>query len=614
MIPQTWFSLPRPFTILTLLALFVGLIRPAHAQQTTHQPHIFITGHNSDTVPAVQLRLYGLDAAGRPIDFSAQPLTITHGDQTVTDVRVASQEEVGTLTIFLVDTPPGVASQIPAIQNAIKTYASSAHMKEGVDYVGIYQVGLRQASTLLPPVEFYNSVANAFATPIPIEAGATALIDSTKELLSNIESLKPQPGMAVSFVILSDGTDAVSTQAAADEVPRRADELGIPVHTVLLTNQDLGNPTAGAGFMQELAQATGGIATQMDNTEQLTAIWQTITSFRTQTIVQYIVPNLTTGQFPVTVSLQNDPAVQTSTTVDITGSRPVITLNIPADSRTLTLPSTETLNLQLPITVSWLDGQTRTITQAQLFVNGQLVQELDPAALTSAPVTIPNLVFGENRLQIAAVDDAVQRALSAEVVLTVVEGETNIPAALQGGSTAGSSGWQTIIGCVFALFALVAFVFLLSVLRDLPLVKQLGLDQWLNKLPWPQPRPRRTSQVTITDPTPAGEQPTTLQPIANYYLDVLESVTRINSPLPISGIEIRLGRSSAQSDIAFVDDITVSRLHATLLQEGEGYRLFDEKSTSGTQVNGQPLPEYGVLLMNGDEILLGAVRLRFRRA
>jgi pSer/pThr/pTyr-binding forkhead associated (FHA) protein len=47
--------------------------------------------------------------------------------------------------------------------------------------------------------------------------------------------------------------------------------------------------------------------------------------------------------------------------------------------------------------------------------------------------------------------------------------------------------------------------------------------------------------------------------------------------------------------------------------EGSRYRIYDAGSTSGTYVNDQPLPEYGKELLDGDEIQLGAVRLRYRQ-
>ena len=84
--------------------------------------------------------------------------------------------------------------------------------------------------------------------------------------------------------------------------------------------------------------------------------------------------------------------------------------------------------------------------------------------------------------------------------------------------------------------------------------------------------------------------------------------------LALTASLVKLGRSPAQADIAFENDITVSRLHASLHLEGTHFRIFDERSTSSTWVNEQQVPEYGIQLMDGDEIHLGAVHLRYREA
>ena len=73
------------------------------------------------------------------------------------------------------------------------------------------------------------------------------------------------------------------------------------------------------------------------------------------------------------------------------------------------------------------------------------------------------------------------------------------------------------------------------------------------------------------------------------------------------------GRSPKQADLSFDDDITMSRIHATIVQEGSDYRIFDEGSTSGTFVNEQRVPDYGIQLIDRDEIRMGAVILRFRQ-
>jgi pSer/pThr/pTyr-binding forkhead associated (FHA) protein len=97
------------------------------------------------------------------------------------------------------------------------------------------------------------------------------------------------------------------------------------------------------------------------------------------------------------------------------------------------------------------------------------------------------------------------------------------------------------------------------------------------------------------------------------FLEVIEAQTKMSSRIELAKPEQRLGRSPAQADIAFENDITVSRVHSSLVQEGSDFRVFDEQSTSGTYVNEQRVPEIGLQLTDGDEIRMGAVRLRFRQ-
>ena len=97
------------------------------------------------------------------------------------------------------------------------------------------------------------------------------------------------------------------------------------------------------------------------------------------------------------------------------------------------------------------------------------------------------------------------------------------------------------------------------------------------------------------------------------HLEVIDAQTLMPEELTLGDAEVRIGRSPAQSQIAFRDDITVSRYHAVLRLEGNQYRIYDAGSTSGTYVNERQVPEYGLQLGDGDEIQLGAVRLRYRQ-
>ena len=75
--------------------------------------------------------------------------------------------------------------------------------------------------------------------------------------------------------------------------------------------------------------------------------------------------------------------------------------------------------------------------------------------------------------------------------------------------------------------------------------------------------------------------------------------------------EITIGRSR-ECDI-FLEDLAVSRLHAVIRQLPDGgYEIEDQRSASGTFVNGMRISRYR--LLEGDVVQIGLNRLTFRRS
>lgn len=76
---------------------------------------------------------------------------------------------------------------------------------------------------------------------------------------------------------------------------------------------------------------------------------------------------------------------------------------------------------------------------------------------------------------------------------------------------------------------------------------------------------------------------------------------------------LSIGRSR-ESDI-FLEDLAVSRLHASIVNMGNGsYALKDEGSANGTKVNGQMVNKYQTYpLQEGDKIQLGQTVLVFAK-
>jgi pSer/pThr/pTyr-binding forkhead associated (FHA) protein len=94
--------------------------------------------------------------------------------------------------------------------------------------------------------------------------------------------------------------------------------------------------------------------------------------------------------------------------------------------------------------------------------------------------------------------------------------------------------------------------------------------------------------------------------IANFELMTIRGTLRTYEVLS----EMTIGRSR-ECDI-FLEDLAVSRLHATIHQLPDGgFEIEDHHSASGTFVNGLRITRYR--LLEGDVVQIGSSRLTFRR-
>jgi pSer/pThr/pTyr-binding forkhead associated (FHA) protein len=82
---------------------------------------------------------------------------------------------------------------------------------------------------------------------------------------------------------------------------------------------------------------------------------------------------------------------------------------------------------------------------------------------------------------------------------------------------------------------------------------------------------------------------------------------RVGQSFPMTGEKMTIGRSPETS--VFLDDVTVSREHATLVRRGGDWFLDDSGSLNGTYVNRQRVDSHR--LQDGDELQIGKFKLTF---
>ena len=82
---------------------------------------------------------------------------------------------------------------------------------------------------------------------------------------------------------------------------------------------------------------------------------------------------------------------------------------------------------------------------------------------------------------------------------------------------------------------------------------------------------------------------------------------RVGQSFPLTGEKMTIGRSPEAG--VFLDDVTVSREHATLIRRGGEWFLDDSGSLNGTYVNRQRVDSHR--LADGDELQIGKFKLTF---
>lgn len=620
-------QLPRSLLIALLLAAASCFLFVTASQAQDSGGQVVISSSETGNAPSIILRAYAVDDQGGSLELTSDNVILLHDGVPVEDITITGNYEAGTFTVFVVDIPGGLEGQLDSIQNAIEQFSSPPNMKERADFVAIYRVGETDASQLLAPTNFYNTVRNFFATPLEAATEQTALADSVGNLLGEIPSILPKTDMVASIVLITDGTDVVSTDFDLEDLGGSASQLGIPIHTVWIQNEQLLPITQNEGrqYLSQLAAETGALSARLDTPDELQRIWDRIISFRNHQVIEYLPENLSGGESEVVLSLRENPEVRDSISVNIPETAPTVQIILPEESRQINLETLEEpVRLVFSTSVSWLDGIEREIVSAELLVNRIPVEQIEVDELDRFTAEVNYFSYGPNDIQIQIVDELEQTATSPTLTLTVLEGATSLPDEMQPAGITDSTIFRIVLGCLI-IFLVVALVIVL-----IRLVRRLGIGSRRG-------RPRRRQLETGTA-AGAGLQGSAGYPMdqgeefreigmeeqalsgtgavprgQNPYLEFLSSVTRMPSVIELSAVEHRIGRSPVQADIVLENDITVSRLHASIVLEGTDYRIYDEGSSSGTWVNGQQVPDFGYQLIDGDEIRLGDALIRYRR-
>jgi hypothetical protein len=96
-------------------------------------------------------------------------------------------------------------------------------------------------------------------------------------------------------------------------------------------------------------------------------------------------------------------------------------------------------------------------------------------------------------------------------------------------------------------------------------------------------------------------------PVEGTALVVRSGGGRAGETFPLEGDRIVVGRAP-EADV-FLDDVTVSRTHAVVSRDADGFTIEDQGSLNGTYVNRRRVER--AKLEDGDDVQIGKYRLTF---
>ncbi|MFN8486823.1 MAG: FHA domain-containing protein [Caldilineaceae bacterium] len=615
---------------LMLLCVAFGVLPAKLYAQASQPPFLNIVNVDRTNAPTVQLAVVGSNLGG---DLSTLPLKLFEGDKPKTP---ASDETAiaGGQTAFVID-PHNIEvaglsghSHHDEAAGAILGLISGNVITRNVDLLAAYSVKADgslqtiQDWTREPNLIFNHTMQSKFE-----EVGDSTVL--TNLLLQVLDKFQTQPsGLARSLILFSTGATAFDVT----KVVAKASEQNVYIHTVGLAtpNQQPSQPNA----LQQVAEQTHGRYVFLSASANLNTLWGFVAGLRIQRKLSYQADSATPAPLKVQLSLPSGSIAEANFkpdgwTMDAAQSAQATTNTVAAAPKAA------------PVAVAAVTTATDvTANNAAAAPAAPAAQNADAAAPVdntspseaanhSTNVVIPGIAVAVPRL-------ALQLALPILILLLAYFvyrelRERRAPAGQPNLRMNNRRNNHYELGDT------------LSNLKPLAKSRVEDADNYMlqsddDEMPLPvgepMPTPRYTTPTYEDDPDdeativprPAfGDDEATYrrseqieQPIVGYFVRVTGNPTLPNE-LPIYGLnptrgaarQIHIGRHSKNNTV-IINDKSISREHAVIVQKEGRLYLRDNASTAGTFLNGKRLqPGEELLLRHNDLASFGEVTYEF---
>ena len=624
--------------LLILAFACVAGVSVAAAQDTAR---LRITAVDASRFPDIAVTLLAQSASGSPVaDFTS--LTLTEDGNPVEGVTFEAVQS-GVDLVFVINANDTIderdgtnSSRADKVREAINLFADQYMDEAQRDRVSIVVPPFDDAPNglLLEDAIFVNEVKNEINF---YEASTNADVPLNEMMivaLDHLAALQPE-GRFQQIVLFTDGAGEAQL-FDYDALNSRLAEQGVTFSAAILGQRaddtEIGN-------VARLYEPSLGTYVHMPAAADILPLYAAFEGFRQQQRGVYRSRLTASGDYAIEAALEGATA---SATVSVVVEPPEVAILLDdsqpikrvASSADMPLEEMQPTAQTVVAQVVWSAGQRRTISVAELAVNGEVVAEVPGSAIDDDGVfavdwDITNLDQGEYELVVTITDELGVVTNSPPLVLTIeVDRPVVVTVPADGGEAAPAATAVPanpmddpievvsenagligiVVGVLLVFVAVLMLVFAFIFMR-----RRSGR----NALPAATPV---VAAAPVSQTAAAGGfdvdstqimAPAFVQRTADAYLEALENAPEHTGHVPLSGNNVAMGRDPKLAQVIFKDK-SVSRLHARIMQSGGEYRLYDEGSASGTYHNYERVGLTPQTLKDNDDIHLGRVHLRFK--
>ncbi len=456
---------------------------------------------------------------------------------------------------------------------------------------------------------------------VSFQPDARASIPSLQSLSFALDLLEgqqgSQEGMKRSILFLTPHLPDQTTVDTLEALTERATLLNVRVN-VWLIDTDAYFVHFSANALKSMALQTGGSYFAYSGIETLPDLESYFAHLRHVYTFDYESNLSVGGAHALAMQVQRSDLSLTSEsinfTLDIQPPNPLlvsppaqIVRQAPEDdpyNTDLLLPNETTLDLL----IEFPDGHERPITRASLYVDDELVSEINEAPFEQLQWDISGYTNSAEYSLRVEIEDSLgltQSSIGIPVSLTVVQPPSGIL------SFFGRYGSLVTIGVIALTGLILGLILLVGGRRRILSARREAQQASHDPVTQPLPPPKK-EKAGKRLPLPSWRQ-TPKRTRAAAYLARLNGsgLSHKGTPIPLSDEEMTLGADPVKA--AYVlDDPSISALHAVLSKTEDGnFILKDQGSVAGTWVNLEKVRTEGILLAHGDVIHFGAMRYQF---